>query len=148
MTKEQWDTFKEKLSGQYGSVEMVIDSYNVLFSIRCKKISGMTYTYAILPFLKNEETKGEYMFLGKWLDGDSELKRKFVRVETKTLQTKKDIAFWNKQASHYKKMKDVKGYDRCKKAAEAKYVTCSPYWPSATALKNHLIKNCTSIELI
>lgn len=148
MTKEQWDEFEKSLSGRGGSIKMVIDTYQVYFEIQCYKKQGLTYKYCIQTFIKNEETKGVYAFKGVWLDGENEIKRKFFRVIDKPLHTKKDIVFWTKQGRWYKNMKDNEGYFRCKTAAEARFIAYSPQWLSAVTLKNHLLKTCTSIELL
>ena len=147
MTKEQWEKFLIELSTKFGSVEMVIDTYRVKFYVEPCKKKAIDYTYAIMTYVESAEDNGQFMFKGKWLDTDCDIRRKFYREKSSSLYRKKEILYFEKTAKRLKKT-DPDWYKKTLDNYNKKIVFYSPQWLSAKALKTHLIKNCTSIELI
>lgn len=127
MTAEEWKKVEKTLSVPYFSVKMTIDGYNI--SIITVEYKPLRYCYEIF-------VDGKFKL--KWLTEDCEIRRRFCCRRTKSLlsaKQKKELKRERKKIREYVEK-------------EMTYEWYEPFWTSFRSLKNHLIKNNTSIELV
>lgn len=129
MTAEEWKKAEEELKCLFNPVKLTCDGYKVtIILVRTDQFKNALAVYV------NGEIKG------KWYMEDCEERRRFF-------QSRSQSAFNKKQKDIYKKIrkstrKEI-GID-----IEKKFTYYTPYWKSFKALKSHLIKNNTNIELV
>lgn len=125
MTKEDWDKVEASMNSPYGRITLLCDGYNLTLEsgIYKRKLSTIIYVNGV--------------FKGAWILEDCEERRRFFRpVQTLVWRTK-----FTKGLSK-KSLKNL-GID-----PKEKRTSHSAEWSSFRALKAHLIKNNTSIELV
>ncbi len=127
MTNEEWKIVEHELSSLFGSVKMKIDGYDVC--VQVARVSAMKFCLAIYIDGK---------FKGKWVTEDCEIRRRFCQQHKNSLLTRED-------RNRLKRERKV-----VREAVEKKatYYWYEPYWGSFRSMKNHLVKNNKSIELI
>ncbi len=128
MTNEDWQCVKDNV-GLFRTVALRCDGYNVDL---CEERMGNKIVIAIYV--------DGYM-KGKWLNGDCEIGRKFMRPKTWYVLSKK-------QREEFKKIVGARRYKKERERYEEKLTTYYPYWTNINSLIRHLKKNCESIELI
>jgi hypothetical protein len=128
LTKEQWKEIEKKLSGRFGSVELMIDGYKVALQIEQlkRRLVICVYVNGLMCFKED----AEYL----------EIRRRFWFVRKRFINSAK----WRKRvASLSKATRKLLGNDDANKTIEQ----LLPWFNSFKALKAHLIKNNESIEL-
>lgn len=123
MTKEDWSKVEASMSSAFGQISLICDGYRLTIQTRIykRKLSSVPYV------------NGE--FKGIWMTQDCEERRRFFRPVHTLVWKKKTTKGFSK-----KTLKSI-GIDPDEKRT---YYSCE--W-SFRALKSHLIKNNTSIEL-
>lgn len=132
MTAEEWEKAEQNLNPLLGHVDFLIDGYNV--SVAMIRTSQTKYSYMVYV---------DGVFEGKWLSEDCEIRRRFYYEGKRTL-------FTPKKKDEFIKKFGKREYNRfIKENPELCYVTFySPYFGSFRTLKQHFIKNNTSITLV
>lgn len=132
MTKEDWKIVERQLSSLYGSAKMKIDGYIITVTY-----ARMTMTRYCLAVYVNGVFKGE------WLSEDCEIRRKFCNPQKRQVLSEKEKTKLIKEVGKRK-------FERFAKENPQKlqYTVYSPYFGSLRSLKSHILKNCTSIELL
>jgi hypothetical protein len=130
MTNEEWKEVEENLSHPYGSSKLIIDGYKITIQVQpTKKLH-----YELIVFINGT-------FNIKYCIDDCEERKRFTRQIKKYLLKKKvrdDIEKWNKRAIKAK----MKPMEYAKQ-----YTIYSPFWPSFSTLKKHLIANNKDIAI-
>lgn len=126
MILEDWKVVEERLKSLHWSVELMCDGYNI--TIRLERLNQ--FKNVILVYV-NDEIKM------KWLGEDCEERRRFFRPVKKSI-------FSQKQKASLKKMSKRSGLID----PDASYTYYAAYWTSFRALKSHLTKNNSTIELV
>ncbi|HEL3156393.1 TPA: hypothetical protein UMF67_000060 [Stenotrophomonas maltophilia] len=127
--KEQWAQVEKALATPYGGdVELIADEHRLVIQVRQIK----TLRYAVVVFVDGK-IKQEYM------QESSPIGAKFYRPSRICIYSRAQQA------------RMVKSLGKRRTAAMVKQGTGTIYdpgWPSAAALRRHLSRTCTSIELI
>lgn len=131
MTAEEWKDVEISLTSPFGRAKFKIDGYTV--DVVVEKESPKSLKYVLAVFVDGA-------IKGKWLVNDCDIRRKFFYKCTRSHLSAK-----YKNSSEFKRL--------CKKMREeiirmSTYEYYSPYFKSFRTLKNHFIRNNTSIELI
>lgn len=114
----------------YSSVELRCDGYEVaLVLVRISQFKNVIKVYV------NGVIKGE------WLVNDCEERRRFFRPVKRSVFTQKQKAAMKKVSKRLRQKAGLPDPD-------ASFTYCVPYWTSFRALKRHLIKHNSNIELI
>lgn len=127
LSPQDWKGIEERLKFLESPVKLNCDGYEITLVLQ--RISQ--FSNAIMVYVNGK-------FNGKWLMDDCEERRRFCQARKRSLLDSKQkaaIKRWPKK-------------DRLAMVARAKYISYSPHWTSFRSLKNHLIKNNKSIELI
>jgi hypothetical protein len=136
-TKEEWAAIIAELSGSFGLVKLAVDGYDLSITrgqIGKNKLGLIVYI--------NGSIKGIWYAHYRSTDINPEIPeetRRFYRKKTQFLHSAKDRAFWLKV--YGKKEAPKRGMD-------TKFISYDPRWLSATALKQHLLKNNHNIEVV
>ena len=136
-TKDQWQAMDDAIgSGMFGRTELVIDGYPVTYKremVSGSRIGIMTYV--------------DGFFRGKWINcdaktgiPDSEEGRRFCRIQTKKLTSKKKADAIIKVVGKRVAVKEF--------GIEDTISFCMPDWKSFRALKKHLLANNSDIEIV
>lgn len=128
MTKEEWATVERALNFAYGAADLRVDGFEV--ALRVERIRKLQYTIVVY-------VNGSWK--GTWLRTDCEERRRFFRPVRRCLMSRKHYDAWRK--SFGKKRADAE-------RAKASGTFWLPDWTSFGALRRHLVKNNTSIELV
>ncbi len=128
MTKTEWDAVDKNLK-QGSKVTLICDGYNLKLGIR--RLSEMRLGIAF-----SINGKSDYL---EWMQVDCEERRRFFRPYTRSVWSKPQLGMFKKWS---KKQLQNRGVDPGKT-----FTTFYPWWTSFKALKSHLLKNNTSIEL-
>lgn len=134
ISKQQWAEIETKLSGMFGSVELLCDGYKV---------------HAVIKTIGMKLVIGVYVngFIeGKWMLGESDIPKKFHQEKKRFLSKQKMREWYIKNSKSRLWSKE----ERAKYAADAK-ATMSfwySYWTSSKAFCRHIRKTCTSIEIV
>lgn len=126
MTSEEWKKAEAALSVPFEKINMLIDGYNV---------SVMTVPYKSLTYCLEIFIDGGFKL--SWLKEDCEIRRRFCCRHTKSLLSAKQKKELKRERKKFREYVDK----------EMTYEWYEPFWMSFRSLKNHLIKNNTSIEL-
>lgn len=132
MTAEEWEKAEQNLNPLLGHVDFLIDGYKV--SVAMIRTSKTKYSYMVYV---------DGVFEGKWLTEDCEIRRRFYYEGKRTLFTPKKKAELIKECGKRHTERFIKEHP------ELCYVTFHrPYFGSFKSLKQHFIKNNTSITLV
>lgn len=129
MTKMQWEAVEKNLMNNYGKEVLICDGYSLQLGLR--KIAEMKLAIAF-----SVNGKGDYV---EWMQTDCEERRRFFRPYTRSVWSRPQLDLFKKLS---KKQLQNRGLDPKKT-----FTTYYPWWTSFKALKSHLIKHNTSIEL-
>lgn len=130
MTKEEWTRVEAELRNPYTTgVVLLADGHEL--KLRVEREKGLKFT--IVCYVDG-------WMRGEWSKPDSEVGAKF----------------WRRQTVHVfspaKLRQMAKGHGKCFAASMAKRFPpghfYSPGWPNAAALRRHLAKTCTSVQLV
>lgn len=127
MTKEEWIKVEAALSSIYGRVDLLIDGYNV--SVVCLPYKSLRQVLMI--YINGE-------FKTKWCLEDCEERRRFCFRSKKCLLNSRERT---------KLKREKKSIREAVKKQMTTYIYY-PHWNSFRTLKNHLLKNNKSIELV
>jgi hypothetical protein len=135
ISKEQWNEIEKQLSGSWGRVELTCDGY---------KVSAVIERVGPLKLAVSVYVDG--LIRGEWIDGESEIPRKFH-------QEKKRFVFGAKYRAALLKSSKAKVWnkeEREKYAADAKRTISHwwPYWTNPKSFCSHIRKSCTNIEVV
>ncbi|MBN5136905.1 MULTISPECIES: hypothetical protein [unclassified Stenotrophomonas] len=129
LSKEQWAEVEKALATPYGGdVELIADEHRLVIQVRQIK----TLRYAVIVFVDGEIKQG-------YMQESSPIGAKFYRPRKFCLYSRAQQA------------RMVKSLGKRRTATMVKQGTGTIYdpgWPSAAALRRHLSRTCTSIELI
>lgn len=127
VSAQDWKDIEQSLKELYRSVKLICDGYELTLVLQ--RIGQ--FRNAIAVYIDGKIN-------GKWMIEDCEQRRRFYCPKSKSFYSKKDMADFKKISKRI--FKEVQ--------AKNKYVYYEPYWTSFRSLKNHLIKNNKSIELV
>lgn len=127
MTPQDWKEVEKSLKSFYSAVNLMCDGYKV--TLLLGPISQ--FKNALLVYIGGE-------IRGKWLREDCEERRRFFRSVTKSICSPKEKKAWKKLSKK----------TRLELEAMTRYTSYYSYWTSFRALKSHLIKNNSEIELV
>lgn len=130
MTSQDWKEVEKSLKSFYSSVKLRCDGYEVTLLLR--QISQ--FKNAILVYV-NGVIKGE------WLCKDCEERRRFLRPVKSSLYSQKQKAALKKISKSLRKKTGLLD-------PEASYTSYRYDWTSFKALKSHLSKHNSNIELV
>lgn len=128
MTDAEWDLIKKRLGSQYHPVNLLIDGY--LVNLELTRIG--VYKLAITFFIDGH-------FKGIWLSRDCEERRRFFPMTLRNVYDLKARAAFKKFSKSTREMVHID--------FEQKYASYGFCWTSFPRMKQHFIKNNTSIEL-
>ncbi|EES73465.1 hypothetical protein POTG_01760 [Paenibacillus sp. oral taxon 786 str. D14] len=127
VSAQDWKDIERRLKGFYDPVKLVCDGYELTLILQR---TGQ-FTNAIAVYINGKID-------GKWLIEDCEERRRFFCPKSRSFYSRKDMANIKKISKRmFREMQ-----------AKNKYVYYEPFWTSFRSLKNHLIKNNKSIELV
>ncbi len=127
VTAQDWKEIEKRLTSFFDQVKLICDGYELTLMLRPIK----QFKNAITVYVNGK-------IEGRWFVEECEERRRFLCPKSKSFYSKKDMADFKKISKRiFKEMQ-----------AKNKYVYYEPYWTSFRALKSHLIKNNTSIELV
>jgi len=129
MSTQEWKQIEECLKSFYSPVKIKCDGYYVTLCLRRLD----QFKNGILIYVNGE-------IKGKWLLEDCEERRRFFRPVKKSLYSRKQKASLKKIS---KRLRQKAGLSD----PEINYTCYYPYWKSFRALKTHIIKNNSDIEL-
>lgn len=127
MTDEEWKKVEQRLTPLIGHVRLNIDGYAVTI---------ITVEEKPLHYCLGVYVDGKIKI--EWIEQDCEIRRKFYRRRTCSLLNAKGRQMLKKERKSVREAV----------LKECTYEDYTPYWGSFRSLKAHLIKNCTSIELV
>jgi hypothetical protein len=130
MTPQEWQEVEERLKRLYGRVHLQVDQYHL--TITLERVSQ--FRLALVIYIDG-------IFRFEWITSDCEERRRFFRPVKRFFNTPKQRANLKKMPQWLQK--ESKLFD-----PNAQLTVYYPDWTSFTALKRHLIKNNTSIELV
>lgn len=132
MTADEWKKAEQMLRPPYGHAKFLIDGYNVI--VEMQLTSSTKFSFVVFV---------DGVFKGEWLTEDCDIRRRFCYKGRRTLLT-------SKKKDEFIKKFGKQEYNRfIKENPELCYVTFySPYFGSFRTLKQHFIKNNTSITLV
>lgn len=132
MTADEWKKAEQMLHPPYGHAKFLIDGYNVIVEMRLTSSTKFSFVVFV-----------DGVFKGEWLTEDCDIRRRFCYKGRQTLLT-------SKKKDEFIKKFGKREYNRfIKENPELCYVTFySPYFGSFRTLKQHFIKNNTSITLV
>lgn len=143
LTKEQWEEINNKLCGSWGIVKLRVDGFDVCLEVRMVA----ERKYAIAVFV-NGFIKGEDRLISVPSDPKepTEIAKRFYQVHKRYIHPRKYRDEVKKIAKS--RSRDTREFSQSLAAtADSVMIWCDPIWNSFRALKRHLIKNNTSIEL-
>lgn len=127
MIPRDWKEVEESLKNFWSPVKLKCDGYELTLSLeRINQFKNgiMVYVNGVMKV--------------KWMIEDCEERRRFFRSVTKSfLSPKKKAA-----------LKKLSKKNRLQLEEMTRYISYYPYWTSFRALKSHLIKNNSEIELV
>jgi hypothetical protein len=127
-TREQWKRVEDYLLYPYGSVELLVDGYNLSLCVVCIK----PLHYTIMSYVNDH-------FKGSWLIDDCEERRRFLRRSERSLYGR---------AKRERFVREF-GKRRAEKLGLLKtFTSYSPHWPTFGPLKRHLVANNKSIRVV
>lgn len=129
MTKTEWEAVGKSLLSQAARVVLICDGYRL--QLRITRIAEMKLA---ITFSINDLS--DYL---EWMQADCEERRRFFRPYTRSVWSKSQLDMFKKLS---KKQLQNRSIDPGKT-----FTTYYPWWTSFKALKSHLIKHNTSIEL-
>lgn len=124
-TKDEWKQIEEAATSLYSRVRLEVDGYDIML-----ELGRITKTRLAICVWVDGAFKGE------WCKPGHEVARRFYRVSTRHLFSRKEISQAEKDFG--KRIAKKTGY-------YATYEAVSAHWPSFSRLKSHLIKNNDSI---
>jgi hypothetical protein len=127
MKIEEWENIENKLSFPGNVVKLIIDGYNIDLQVQYENKNWMKLVIAVYV---NGKMSVEY------LNPENEICIKFMCPHKKCIATKQEI---EKFTSSKKMQQELKN--------KYTYTHYTSYWSSFRRMKNHFIKNNTSIEL-
>lgn len=132
MTADEWKKAEQMLRPPYGHAKFLIDGYNVIVEMRLTSSTKFSFVVFV-----------DGVFKCEWLTEDCDIRRRFCYKGRQTLLT-------SKKKDEFIKKFGKREYNRfIKENPELCYVTFySPYFGSFRTLKQHFIKNNTSITLV
>lgn len=122
-----WQLFEEQLSYAHGYVELLVDDY--VLTCRVRRAKELTYVIDIYV---------NGWFRVEWTLHDCEARRRFMRPRTEYLFKPAQRAALRKSYGRRKVPADA--------ISERKHTWYSSTWPTAKALRRHLVANNTHIE--
>jgi len=136
-TKEEWESVINQLSGCFGIVKLLVDGYDLYITRGQMGKNKLGITVYVNGYIR-----GIWHVHHKDTDLNPEIPeetRRFYRQRTQFLHSAKHRAFW---------LKIYGKKEAPKKGMNAKFITYGPWWLSAAALKQHLLKNNHNIEVV
>lgn len=127
MTDSDWQYVRANV-GLFRTVTLMCDGYKVQIS-EARSGNKIIITVYVNGFMR-----------GKWLNGDCEIGRKFMRPSVRFAYS----------ARFRKDMQDIMGKREYKKKSdvyEKKITVYYPFWNNINSLIKHLKANCTSIKI-
>lgn len=128
MTKEEWKQVDDKLSGLFGSVEMLVDGHTVTFQrqrVGKNQLGIMTFV------------DGHYK--GAWKEGDPEFK--YLRMVAKSLYSPKKL-------KEFEKIYGKRQWKTVKDRWDKKYIYGTPVWFSVSGIRKQYEKTFKDIKLL
>lgn len=129
VTSQEWKEAEERLKSLWSPVKLKCDGYDLAL---CLERIGQ-FKNGILVYI-NGVMKME------WLAEDCEERRRFLRPVKKSVFSQKQKAALRKVSKRVRKENGLPELD-------ASYIEYVPYWTSFRALKSHLIKHNSEIEM-
>ena len=127
MTDADWKIVETCLTSEFNPVGLICDGYHAC--LRVKRIRMRL----VIVFLINGE------FKGVWMSDDCEERRRFHRPVKRTVWDPKVLAMIKRMSAAEQRRRKVDPKETS--------ILYYPWWTDFKALKRHLIKNNTSIEL-
>ncbi len=128
MTNEEWAQAEKELKHLHNPVTLICDGYRL--QLQLTQIGPMSLG---ITFFVNGWMRGE------WIFNDGEERRRFFRPVQTPVHSAKSKRLYKGMSA-----KTLKKYDI---DLNKTFTTYSFYWASFAALKRHLVKNNTSIQL-
>lgn len=128
MTKEEWKRVEDKLSGLFGSVELLVDGYTVSLQ---RQMVGKN-RLGIMSFVN-----GHYK--GAWKEGDPEFK--YLRVITRAFYSSKFL-------KDLEKIYGKRQWKLEKNRFDKKCTYHSPVWFSVSGIRKQYEKTFKNIKLV
>lgn len=133
-TKEEWAEIKERLSGVWGCVDLLIDGYQV--SLHRGQVS--TNTLGIAMYVDGW-SKGEWFVFY-----DEDTPKELPEITKRFCATRKKAKYG---AKHVKDMEKILGKRKCKKNGwYKKQISHEPWWRTAGPMIAHFKKHNHNIE--
>lgn len=130
MTSQDWKEAEERLKSFWSPVRLKCDGYDI--TLRLERLDQ--FKNGILVCV-NGEIRGE------WLSKDCEERRRFMRPVKKSVWTQKQKASLKKISKRLRQKTGL--FD-----PDAKLTFYYLHWTSFKALKSHLIKHNSNIEMV
>lgn len=129
MTNDDWKYVDEKLKQFYSPVKLKCDQYELI--LKLEMISQ--FKNAIVFY-------ADGVFKGKWLLKECEERARFCRKGERSVWSRKQKQEFKKLGKRFLNKRDMD--------PDAKFSFYSNTWNSFNALKRHLIKNNSKIDLL
>lgn len=131
MTREEWAKVEEQLRHPYSAgVKLRVDEHEL--TLRVERYKGLRYRIAVYI---------DGTIKGEWMLRSSDIGAKFWFPRMSSLFSA--AAFKQMEKNHGKRFAA-----RMRKDNPPSVVMHDPWFPSVVALRRHLVKTCTSIELV
>ena len=130
MNREQWAALEVELRTPYGYAQLQADGH--VLTLNVQRYKGLQYAITVYVdgFIK-----------GEWMKKESEVGAKFWRPVLSSL-------FAGTALKRFEKEAGKRAAVRMKKQFPPTLVMHSPYFASVAVLRRHLVKTCSSIELV
>lgn len=129
MTRDEWNAVRERLSGSFGRVDLVVDGYQLQLTVQ--RVGPLKYE--ILPYVNGK-------FDGSWIVQRTDECIRFMCPKTISLYSRADKARITKGLTK----RQVKEWFPTLDKTSTYYLWG---WKSFNSLKRHLLANNKSIEL-
>lgn len=134
-TKQQWDEFKQELSGRYGTQYLQCDGYAVSINIEMSNKRALHYVVYVNGWLN-----------GKWIKAVKEDEIDSLPEEAKRFYMHNKKGRPSKEIKIYEK---IYGKHECKKMGfYKKQVLAMPFWKSLNSLIAHFKKHNQQISIV
>ncbi len=132
MTADEWKKAEQMLRPPYGHAKFLIDGYNVIVEMRLTSSTKFSFVVFV-----------DGVFKGEWLTEDCDIRRRFCYKGRQTLLTPKKKAELIKECGKRYTERFIKEHPEL-----CYMIFYRPYFGSFKSLKQHFIKNNTSITLV
>lgn len=130
MTPQDWKEVEKRLENFWLPVKLKCDEYEL--TLRLERINQ--FKNAILVYVNG-------LMKVKWMTEDCEERRRFFRPKKQSAYSQKQKAALRKMSKRLRQKAGLPDPDDT-------YTYYIPYWTSFKALKSHLIKNNSNIQLV